>query len=385
MEVSWSIRSLLNPVVARLLIYGVNPFDLERVLRKIESVPLRNARQLESHWLESWEELAKVWAERTRAAVEQGNLVSARRMGMNICCCRLAQFLIGPGEVQLRREIYEQYAADYRSVCQHFEYPVHQVQIPLGGGAALRALLHLPSGSTPKGCAAIFSGLGSCKEEMHTLARLMVERGLAALVPDMPGNGETLFHGKVTCGANNLSASYGAIADFIEGTAELEGVGFGAVGLCMGGGYAYRACSENERYSWCATLFPLFISEQGARKTPAWMKRGAWYDLQTGSKSEPEVFDELGWHDELSVKCPFFMAHSKHDNWMTLEQAQVLYDNANTADRELCLVDEEPVFVSGESTTHSMPVGEQLAWVGPLMADWVSHRANAPARTRSGA
>jgi dienelactone hydrolase len=372
----------LNPVVARLLIYGVNPFDLERVLRKVESAPLRNARQLETRWLESWEELAQLWKRRFQAAVEQARLQSAREMGMNLCCCRLAQFLISPGEIQLRREIYERYAADYRYVAAQFQSPVQQVQVPLSSGARLEALLHLPKGPAPHACAVVLSGLGSCKEEMHTLARLMVERGLAALVPDMPGNGETLFRGNVTCGSENLSASFRAIAEFIESRPDLDGARFGALGLCMGGGYAYRACSEDVRYGWCATLFPLFINEVGAARTPAWMKSGAWYDLQTGGKTEAEIFRELGWHDEMSVRCPFIMAHSKHDNWMTLEQAQLLYDHANPADRELLLIDEEPVFVSGETTTHSMPVGEQLAWVGPVVADWVATRVERLATVR---
>ena len=55
----WSIRNLLNPVIARCLIYGVNPFDLEFVLRKMEEKPLLNARMLDDTWMSEWEKKAQ--------------------------------------------------------------------------------------------------------------------------------------------------------------------------------------------------------------------------------------------------------------------------------------------------------------------------------------
>jgi dienelactone hydrolase len=377
---SWSIRTLLNPVVARLLIFGVNPFDLERVLRAIEETPLRNARQLEALWLERWEGLARGWEQRRQMGPSMSSRRTRLAMGLEASACRLAQFLINPGDLERRRAIYEQFVDTYRDAVKHFEPCVESLQIELDGDSKLAAVLHLPPGATPHPVVAVYAGLGSCKEEMNTLARLLVERGVAAIVPDMPGNGESLFVYGVSCGSKELTRAFAAVADFVEGEPRLDATRFGAVGLCMGGGYAYRACSEERRYRYCATLFPLFIDLVDATSTPAWMKSGPWYDLQSGNKDASTFLAEVGWRDEFAVDCPFFMAHSRHDNWMPLERAMALYEKAPPSTRELVLVEDEPVYAAGEAALHTMPVGEQLGWVGPVMADWIAVQAKAELR-----
>jgi dienelactone hydrolase len=216
------------------------------------------------------------------------------------------------------------------------------------------------------------SGLGSCKEEMHTLARVMAERGLSALVPDMPGCGESLFRSNLTCDAAHLSSAFRGLADFVERRPDLDPVRLGAAGLCMGGGYAYRACSEDSRYHFCVGLFPLFVDRVNDTVTPQWMKSGEWFDLQTGGKGSAEFLADVGWRDDDRIACPFFLVHGKHDNWMTLDRAMMLYQRASSPDRKLLVVDEEPAYSSGQAVTHTMPVGEQLSWIGPVVADWIA-------------
>ncbi|HEY5962337.1 MAG TPA: alpha/beta hydrolase [Polyangiaceae bacterium] len=374
-DTNWTFRSLLNPVVARLLIYGTNPFDLERVLRRVESVPIRNARQLEGIWLDEWQRLAASWELRASDAARHGRRRTALASSFQTCCCHLAQFLINPGDIDRRRRISETFSHAYRRATAFFESPCYSVQISLDERLPLSAHLHVPSSAPPHPTVAIFSGLGSCKEEMHTLARLMVARGVAALVPDMPGNGESLFVSQLTCGSANLSAACAAIADFVESRGDLDAARLGACGLCMGGGYAYRACAEDSRYRWCATLFPLFINAVDATKTPTWMKSGAWYDFQTGGKGAAAFLEEVGWQDRFSIACPFFMAHSQHDNWMPLDKARLLLEHASSPLNQLLMVEEEPAYGSGDATSHTLPVGEQLGWVGNVVADWIAERA----------
>lgn len=377
-ESGWSMRSLLSPMVARLLIFGINPFDLERVLRRIEATPMRSARQLETLWLEAWDGVARAWSERGREATRQGHRVTALNTGLQAAACRLAQFLINTGDVARKRAIYLDYAQAYQQVASQCEPAATFVDVPLDNGSSMTAVLHLPHGSGPHPCAAVISGLGSCKEEMHTLARMLVDRGVAALVPDMPGNGESLFERGIALGGAQLAAAFRGMQDFVTRRPELDGARFGLLGLCMGGGYAYRACAEDraenraEEFKFCATLFPLFLDRVEESAIPIWMRSGDWFDLQTGGKRPSELLPEVGLRDSDRVNCPFFLVHGKHDNWMTLERATLLFENANPRQRKLLVVDEEPVFSSGQSLTHSMPVGEQLGWVGPQVTDWIA-------------
>ncbi|HMA91883.1 MAG TPA: alpha/beta hydrolase [Polyangiaceae bacterium] len=370
-DVGWSFRTLLNPVVARMLIYGASPFDLERVLRRVEDTPLRNAQQLESLWLTEWEALAHQWRERSRDAAHRMRCSTARDTSFQASACGLAQFLINSAEISRKSQSYAAYSEDYRKAADYFGSRVLSLDIPFGEQASLPALLHLPDRNRPHPCVAIFAGLGSCKEEMNTLARFMVERGIAALVPDMPGSGASLFRESIVCSSENLSKAFRAVADFAHGSSEIDPEQFGAVGLCMGGGYAYRACFEDHRYRFCATLFPLFINQVADDATPRWMKSGTWYDYQTGGQAPQHFVSEVGWHDGFSIDCPFLMVHGKYDNWMTLERATILFEHARSPVRQMIVIDEEPVYASGNVITHTMPVGEQMGWVGPLVADWV--------------
>lgn len=372
-ETGWSVRSLLNPVVARLLIFGLNPFDLERTLKQIENTPLHNARQLESLWFEAWENLATTWHRRYREAELRGYRATALQLGLQTAACRLAQFLTNTTDLSTKRTAYAAYANAYRQAVGWYASPIVATEIPLGGeDARLSAHLHLPAGEGPHPCVVVFAGLGSCKEEMHSLARLMVDRGLAALVPDMPGCGETVMRSGLACNSANLSASFRALTEFVAQHGELNLGRLGAVGLCMGGGYAYRACFEQSQYRCCAAMFPLFVDASVGQFVPRWMKTGEWHKLQTGGKNDADLYDEIGWRESYTVKCPLLLIHSHSDNWVALERVRRLYDNANTTDRSLVLVDEKPAYDSGQSATHTMPVGEQLGWVGPMVSDWLS-------------
>jgi dienelactone hydrolase len=357
------------------LINGINPFDLERVLQRIERTPFRDARQLETTWLSEWDALAVTWQERSQQAGARGERQTALTLGLQAASCRLAQYLINPGDLARRREIYRSYAAGYRLAAGFFPSPVLSVQLPMDKNTSLDALLHLPPGPGPHPCTAVFAGLGSCKEEMSLLSRLLVERGVAALVPDMPGSGESLFGGNITCGSTNLSSAFRAIADFVGQRPELDASRLGTMGLCMGGGYSYRACSEQNRYRWCVSLFPLFVDGATATSVPKWMRSGPWTELQTGGKPEAELFAEIGWRDSFTIGCPFFLVHGKHDNWMTLDRARLLYEHATSPTREFLVLDEEPAYSTNQAVTHAMPVGEQLWWVGPVVADWIATRA----------
>lgn len=370
----WSIRTLLNPVAARLIIYGVHPVELERVLARIEATPLTGPRDLETRWMDEWTALARRWEARSAEALAAGHRRTAGVMAANAAGCRLAMYLINTTQLDRKREVYLEYARTYRGAAACFDPPAHPVRIPYDDRRALSAILHLPAtvGPRPVPCVAIFAGLGSCKEEMNVLARAMVQRGVAALVPDLPGTGESLFADGLAADGAAVTRAFAAVAEFVATRPELDAGRLGTCGLCMGGGWAYRAAAHDRRYGFCATLFPLFIDQVPARMTPLWMRSGAWFKLQTGGTHPAEILKQFGLHDDDAVACPYFLVHGRHDNWMSLDRAMVLYDRAPASSRKLLVIEDEPHFASGEEVTHAMPVGEQLYWVAPIVGDWIA-------------
>lgn len=367
----WSIRGLLNPVITRLLIYGVNPIDVEYVLSKVESINHKTAHSLEESWLSEWEKKADRYIKLAEDAEKSRNSLSAGQFYFFASQCYYAVFLINLARIEDKQKIYRKYARLYRKSLDHYPSRVESVDIPVDDKKAVAGCLHLPADQKePADCVIIYSGLGSCKEEMHTLARPLVDRGLAVFVPDMPGNGESLFSRGIKCGIQNLKGVFSNITGILGARDEIKSGGFGAYGLCMGGGYAHYAASGNSAYALCVTLFPLFITRVEEGTTPQWMKRGKWYDYQSGGVPAVDFLGEMKALEEGTLQCPLLFIHGEKDNWMTLEKAAGLYDRAK-GKKEKIIIEEDPVFSGGNAVTHTMPVGEQLHWLRHKAADWI--------------
>ena len=71
--------------------------------------------------------------------------------------------------------------------------PIERVEFPYEG-VAMPGWLRKPRGGGRPPVAIILPGLDACKEELHAWADSFVDRGVAALTLDGPGQGETSFH-----------------------------------------------------------------------------------------------------------------------------------------------------------------------------------------------
>lgn len=367
----WSVRALLNPVITRLLIYQVNPIDLEYVLGAVEKTKLTHSRMLEKVWTDQWVKKADRYVNLAEKAESDNNPYTARAMYQLASQCYYALFLINFSKIEDKKAVYDRYALYYSKTVQYSETPVRKTMITVADGLNIPAYIHEPAEARiKKGVVILMQGLGSCKEEMHTLAAPMAERGLTVIVPDMPGNGESLFHYNIKCRMDVLKQTFKGLVDYALKQPQYKGFKVGVSGLCMGGGYAYKAAALDNRIQFCANFFPLFISMVADEDTPQWMKQGEWYNYQTGSAPALDFIKEMDLGEHEKAECPYFMVHGEHDNWMKLSSAQELFERV-TAPKEALIIDEKPVFSTEFGFTHTMPVGEQMHWVKHAAADWI--------------
>jgi dienelactone hydrolase len=182
-----------------------------------------------------------------------------------------------------------------------------------------------------------------------------------------------LFKHNTKCRYENLSLAFSKIPDALEKRDDIKKGAFGVYGLCMGGGYAHRAACQDSRYAFCATFFPLFITQVDQKTTPQWMKQGEWYNYQNGGVPCDDFLAEMKGLEAGILDCPLLLMHGKYDNWMTLELAMNLYDKAQ-GEKEKIIIEETPVFSNQQVVTHTMPVGEQLHWLRHVAADWMASR-----------
>ena len=140
-------------------------------------------------------------------------------------------------------------------------------------------------------------------------------------------------------------------------------------GLCMGGGYAFRATVKNPKAKACVSLFPLLMHFASIDNIPLWMKRGKWSSYQYAD----DYFEGMAVLEEGTHKADFLMVYSSDDNWMTPEASKKILDKA-TGYKESIHIEDKPAYVSEETIMHAIPVGEQYHWVKHIAADFIAAR-----------
>lgn len=373
----WPIRDLLNPVTTRSLLYGTNPFDMEYVLKKMDAIKTMSGKEIKNVWLGEWKQKADKYSKLAEESAAQGNRISACAYSKLVAQCYYASYMINMDDVEKKQTIYEKLMNSYKSYLTLKKNHTEYVEIPTENGI-MPAYLHYPDDGTKSNypCVITYSGIGSCKEELEMLAEPLLERGIAVLTTDMPGTGSALFHHGLKCNGQMLDPAFDAAFEFVSKKSNIDSSRIGNFGLCMGGGYAFRATSKHPEIKCCASLFPLFLNIADMNSIPIWMKRGKWSDFQYGLDMKNENDNYLAGMkvlEEGSISADFLMVYSEDDNWMTAEASMSLFNKA-TEVKEKIFVDEKPAYVSEESIMHSMPVGEQFHWIKHKAADFLAAR-----------
>ncbi|WP_455529300.1 dienelactone hydrolase family protein [Ruminococcus sp.] len=366
----WAIRDLLNPVATRSLLYGADPFDLEAILKKIDNIKVKSGKQIQAVWLDEWHAKIDRYSELRDKAVKEGNKISAREYAKMVTQCHYACFMINIEDLEHKTEIYKGLEESYRRYAKLCKNKIEYVEIDTKAGK-IPAYIHYPDSGrkTDYPVAVTYSGIGSCKEELEMLAAPLNERGIAVITPDMPGAGAAIIHNNIKCGGKQLEAAFDGITKFIKNHDKLNEKNLANFGLCMGGGYAFRATVKNPKAKACVSLFPLLMHFASIDNIPLWMKRGKWSSYQYAD----DYFEGMAVLEEGTHKADFLMVYSSDDNWMTPEASKKILDKA-TGYKESIHIEDKPAYVSEETIMHAMPVGEQYHWVKHIAADFIAAR-----------
>lgn len=368
----WAIRDLLNPVVTRSMLYGSDPFDIEFILKQVDAIDSMSGKKIQEVWLGEWGRKIAHYTELRDKAEATGSRISARAYAKMITECHYACFMINIQDLEHKTMIYNGLVESYKHYISLCDNKIEYIEIDTEFGK-LPAYIHYPDDVSKESypVAITYSGIGSCKEELEMLADPLNQRGIAVITPDMPGAGAAIIYNNVKCGGPQLEAAFEAIYKFIDSRSELDSSRIANFGLCMGGGYAFRATAKNPNTKCCVSLFPLFMNYADQGSIPVWMKKGKWSSYQTADN----YMEGMKLIEEGTISSDFLMVHSDDDNWMSPEASAKLYAKA-TGYKEKLQVVEKPAYVSEESIMHAMPVGEQYHWVKHLAADFIAARLN---------
>jgi alpha-beta hydrolase superfamily lysophospholipase len=285
------------------------------------------------HWIEAGEWLAERNLALARRALGAEQVATARSHFHHASAClRFAQVAI-PRDTPRKLGLYRRMVDAFGAAASLTDPPIRKLEIAWRGGV-LSGWLMLPSAEAMAPVVIQFGGFDGWREEYHRGAEYLVERGVAVLLVDLPGQGETrLFHGLYM--DERVHEAVTAIVDHLLALPMLE-QRVGIWGNSMGGCIAALASIRDERIAACCvnggTVSPIELVERYPRFSEK-------IEALTG-RADPEEaaaivrrFD-LG-KDLPRLACPLLQLHSVPDQVFLLANARRIHDEAASEDKTL--------------------------------------------------
>ena len=276
----------------------------------------------------------------------------------------------------------------YRRAVQAFKYAarlidrprIESVEVPYEG-ASLPALLVHAAPERVKGQApamVFFDGFDITKEIQYFKGVPdLAARGVACLIVDGPGNGESLrFRNQHLHHETERYAT--AAYDYLAARPEFDPQRIGVMAVSLGGYYAPRAAAMEPRFACCIAWGAIWDYWQTWKDRLDRIARNEALSLSVpwqhllwvfGVASKDEALKRLeGFRlDGVAqrIKCPFLLMHGEGDQQIPLALARRLYDAVGSTQKEL------KIFTRAEGGYHhcqsdNVSIGTAYMW------DWAA-------------
>jgi alpha-beta hydrolase superfamily lysophospholipase len=330
-------------------------------------------------WYEAWSGTAERVEKLAEEAEAAGRPVSARALYQRATqYWRMADFFLLPDDSR-RIPAYERSVACFAAAGRYFEPALERVEIPYEGtslpgyffpGAGRAAGERRPT-------VVFFGGGDSTAEELYFTAPGILERGLACLIVDGPGQGAALrLRGIPTRFDYEVPVS--AAVDYALARPEVDPERLALCSMSLGGYYAPRAAAFEPRFKalviWgaCYDYHEIWRGRPDDHPLAAHMAYAFGVpDIQAAREAMKEFTLEgvLG-----RIHCSTLVVHGEDDANIPVEHAYRTYD-------ELECPKDLMIFRSGESgSAHCQQ--DNLSRANEVIFDWL---ADAIADTNAGA
>lgn len=320
-------------------------------------------------WYREWSRLADAVEQLGREAEARGHGITARDHYLRACnYYRWAEFFLLPEDPR-RLPTYDRCIASFRAAGRYFAPPLEQVEIPYGGGT-LPGYFYpgMNPPRRPAGGILYVAGADVLKEELYFLGgKAAIERGMALLVMDGPGQGETLRH-RGLVSRFDYEQPVGAALDYLQSRSEVDPERIALLGRSFGGYYASRAAAfEGGRLRGCAIFGALYDGVDVFDNYPPLRAQFRWL---TGARDLDDARERLKAFklDGVAekIRCPLLVLHGKDDHLVPAWHAQRTYDEAG-AEKQLVLYE------------HGEPGSVHCSYDGfpitiPTIFDWLYDR-----------
>lgn len=256
-------------------------------------------------------------------------------------------------------------------------YPqIERVDVPYEG-TTLPAWFLKADVKGPAPTVVMFDGLDNAKEMSVLFGGVEIaNRGINVLAIDGPGQGEALRLQKIPS-RYDYEVPAGAAYDYLATRKEVDPKRVAVMGFSMGGYYAPRAASIDQRFAACVAWGGHFsyheawtrrrkIMESGGTKISAPGFQLPWVlgmpDMDACMKKlENYTLEGVA----QKMKCPFYCLHGENDTIVPVEFAEKLYQAVGSANKTLKVL---TPFDGGSE--HCQEDNRQVG--ANLVADWLA-------------
>lgn len=225
----------------------------------------------------------------------------------------------------------------------------------------LPGYLRFPKHAVKPAIVIVVCGLDSTKEEMHHIEELLLERGVATLVFDGPGQGETEFFINIR---SDYEKAISAAIDFIEKQPEVDASRIGLMGISLGGYYVCRGAATDLRIKATVEVAGPFCFGAHWEEEPPLTREA--FRVRSGARTEEEaetLAKQLTLEGMASnIQCPLLVIHGKMDRVIAIEEAYKIYEQAS-GPKELLILEE------GNHVCNNLPYQYR-----PYASDWLVQR-----------
>jgi 2,6-dihydroxypseudooxynicotine hydrolase len=311
---SWAKLQFLN--------CGVSAPDLDRVLRRISS--------LES-WVDEWEALGREQEAAARKALGVGDAEASRVLFLAASASyNFAQYVVFM-DTGRKRKLHDACVGAYAQAAPMFDPPAIPFEVPFRR-RMLRGYLRVPPGAQPAPVVVLFNGTNAVKEELHWWSESLLARGLATVVFDGPGLGETFHRLSMVAEPRPVGT---AIVNALHARPELDPEAIAFFGQSLGGYLAIRMAAFDSRIRAVAAVSPPYSADVYWNLTLVGMRRelAALYgmpEVEMGREVHRITLEQALPH----LRAPLMISGGGHDLITPGEEAWRIFGAAH-CDREL--------------------------------------------------
>lgn len=317
-------------------------------------------------WLEEWGGTAEEFEGIARAAEQAGRSRTAAQAWQQAAMCWHFGKYLFVDDPAAQRAAHDRTVEDFGRGLWALDPPAERVLIPYEG-TQLAGYLRVPAGVQRPPIVLMLPGLDSTKEELQPQADRMLQRGLATLGVDGPGQGE----GDVSMSSTGLpilpeyERAAAVMIDWIMQRDDLDSDRLGVYGVSLGGYYAARTVAHDERVRAAVDLAGPHTFGDDWERLPS-LTRGVFQ--HRAGVATPEAASQYARRLTLSgvaerIRAPFLVVHGKRDGVVTFDHAERIAAEAPGAE-----------LAAFEDGNHGMT--NRSFQARSLMADWLSEKLN---------